>query len=224
MAWDVTTPETVTRNRLRFSPPEHVYAALEDYGAYSIKERFFSGDPALEQALLDREDRLIDLGLARYGLSYDAVVPRLYKRAMDGSGDGDFDRAIRLSCLANPRIGAVLNSKMLIDAETPEKNELHRMAVEGDGEELTILMHNRGARYLLQTVYGRLAPLQDIPLDRWQMLVRYSAGNPGLNWDDTNNSGPDLIAWDLKKALRGLLGTAPTTSDWVRLCISCCLT
>ncbi|MGF6440152.1 hypothetical protein [Paraburkholderia youngii] len=216
MAWDFTTHPEVIRNRLRFASPENVYAALEEYGTHWQRFRFALGDPELERLLFEREDRLIDLGLARYGRSDDGVVARIYKRARDGSGDADYDRAIQLACLSNPVIVAVIDSRLLKDPTAEDGGELHRLAMEGDNVALGTLMRNPGARALLATVYSRSGVMKDIPEERWLKLVQCSIGNPALNRDDSNNDGPDHIAYRVREALRDLVASAPTTPDWVQ--------
>ncbi|SAL17475.1 hypothetical protein AWB68_00501 [Caballeronia choica] len=214
MAWDHTTNPVITRNRLRFSSPDAVYEALEQYGAYLRENQFRLGDEDLEQALAGRNAPLIDLALAKNARSH-SLVAQLYKRALAGSGDADYDRAIRLNCLSNRGVMGALYSKELIDPQSPAVNEGHRLALEGDEEELAILMSNPGIRGFLAAVYTRKDWLQDIPDERWRLLVLKSVGNPAINRDDTDSRNPDLLAWDLRKALRGLLGSAPAQPDWV---------
>lgn len=216
MAWDRTTNPLITRTRLRLCSPDHVYQALEEYGTY-MRDHPYSAeeDESLEQALAGRNDRLIDLALAKNATTH-SLVAQLYKQALTGSGDADYDRAIRLASLSNRIAVGMLNSEEL-KGTTEERtdSELYRLAMEGAVDELTTLLRNPGSRGLLRAVYAREAPLDVIPDDRWRLLVYSSVGNPGLNRDDSSNSGPDLLAWDIHKALFKLLVTAPAEPQWV---------
>jgi hypothetical protein len=215
MTWDRTTNPVITRTRLRLSSPEHVYQALDEYGDHWRAHPYALGeDEPLEQMLAGRNDRLIDLALAKNATIH-SLVAQLYRRALTGSGDADYDRAIRLASLSNRIAVGMLNSEELKGTAARTDSELYRLAMHGDVDELTTLLRNPGSRGLLRAVYAREAPLDVIPDDRWRLLVYSSVGNPGLNRDDSSESGPDLLAWDIHKALFKLLGTAPAEPQWV---------
>lgn len=215
MAWDRTTNPVITRARLRLSSPEHVYQALEEYGdcwralPYTLIE-----DELLEQSLAGRNDRLIDLALAKNASSC-TLVAQLYQRALAGSGDADYDWALRLASLSNRNAVGMLNSDALKGTEARSDSELYRLAMEGDGDELTTLLRNPGSRGLLRAVYAREAPLDVIPDDRWRLLVSSSVGNPALNEDHDSDAGPDFLSWDIHKAVFALLATAPAEPQWL---------
>jgi hypothetical protein len=65
MAWDRKTPTSITISRLLNLPPSAVYEELKDFG--SDEEGLWMGrDHSVEEALLQRDDPLINLGLAQY--------------------------------------------------------------------------------------------------------------------------------------------------------------
>jgi hypothetical protein len=97
-----------------------------------------------------------------------------------------------------------------------DREEFRRLAYEGDQDEVATLMSNPDRRSVLRDVYGRRAPLTDLPPERWLLLVGSSVGNPGLNTDESNEHGPDLLAWDIQKELFQLLCTAPVEEHWLR--------
>ncbi len=215
MAWDPTTNPAITHTRLRLSSPEYVYQALEEYGAYLRDQPcpVAQGD-SLEKMLAGRNDRLIDLALAKNAASRSLVV-QLYKRALTGSGDTDYDRAVRLACLSNRIAVDMLDSEELRGSEALTDSELYRLAMEGDDGELATLLRNPDSRDLVRAVYGRETPFHDISDERWWTLVHCSIGNRALNRDDGDELGPDLWAWNLHKALFRLLCTAPAEPGWV---------
>ncbi len=214
MAWDRTTNPAISRSRLRLSSPEHVYRALEEYGDYWRAHPYTIEDERLEQELAGRDDRLIDLALAK-NASSQGLVAQLYQRALSGSGDADYDRALRLASLSNRNAVGMLNSNALRGTDARTDSELYRLATEGDGDELTTLLRNPGSRGLLRAVYAREAPLDVISDDRWRLLVTSSIGNPGLNEEHDSHAGPDMLAWHLHKAVFALLQTAPAEPQWV---------
>lgn len=213
MTWDKRTHRAVTLARLKLSAPEVVYQALEDYGENACTGRFsWETDEGLELALEARGDPLINLGLAR-NASSDELLRRLYTRAREGSGDLQYDQAIRRACLGNRVASAMLFSSRpagLID------DELRRLAVEGDREEIRVLMQNPSAGGVLRDAYSRKGPFDGIADDRWLWLAEASARNPRLNIDDSDVHGPDMLAWDIHKAILGMLQGAPATKDWLR--------
>ena len=204
MAWDHTTNPVITRSRLRLSSPEHVYQALEEYGDCWRARPYVVEDERLERELVGRNDRLIDLALAK-NASTCSLVAQLYHRALTGTGDAEYDRALRLASLSNRYAVGMLNSDGLRGTEARTDSELYRLAMEGDIEELATLLRNPGSRDLLQAVYARAAPLDVIPDDRWRLLVSSSVNNPALNEEHDSDAGPDMQAWHLQKAVFTLL-------------------
>lgn len=212
MAWDTTTHRLITTAWLRLAAPDVVYQALEEYGEY-YRERGSLGDyePGLEEALAERDDRLIDLGLAKNAATND-LVARLYQRSLKGTGDPLYDKAVRLACLSNRMAAGMLFSSELAEID---KSEFRRLALVGDDDELAALMRNPTRRGVLRDVYSRKEPIEDISDDRWHHLVRSSVGNPGLNTHESDSYGPDLLAWDIQKSVVDLLSTAPVEPMWV---------
>ena len=202
--------------------PDVVYQALEDYGQHFLARSSFGDyDKELELALAERNDRLIDLALAKNAATND-LVTRLYQSSLAGTGDPDYDKAVRLACLANRMTGDML----LLSSEMRgiDHSELKRLAMNGDDDELVALLRNPTRRHLLATVYGREGVLENIPDERWFLLVRSSVGNPGLNTDESSVDGPDFMAWDIQKAFVELLKAAPVERQWVRALYSLLLT
>jgi len=91
----------IAEEELLASSPERVYEWFnrlsneKDYDHYSLRL-----DEILENKLLDRNDSLIDLAIARYGF-YDDSVKRVFEKGLDVGS-----KALILSCLSNRSIGS----------------------------------------------------------------------------------------------------------------------
>jgi hypothetical protein len=152
MPWDSTTNRLVTKEWLRLASPDVVYQALEDYGQHFVKQSALGDyDQELEMALGARNGRLIDLALARNAATPE-LVTCLYQRALGGTGDPDYDKAIRLACLANRMTPGM---PLFFDSSSIDQSELRRLDFNGDDDELTALLRNPTRRRLLVGVYGR---------------------------------------------------------------------
>jgi hypothetical protein len=226
MAWDEDTRQLITLAqlnndthrvinlaRLKLSPPYVVYEALEAYGANASSGRFTRDtDEELELSLEQRGDPLIDLGLSR-NASCRELLQRLYSRALAGTGNSQHDLAIRLACLGNRVAPGMLFAWRPAGVA---EDELRRIALHGEFDEFKVLMQNPASGGVLRDVYARKAPFEDIPDERWMTLVQASTGNPRLNVDDSNQDGPDMLAWDIHNGVFLMLQQAPTTAQWLR--------
>ena len=185
MAWDNEAHPAITLARLKVMPPQAVYAELRDYGDYMRSDVLSWPDAALEDALLARDEPLINIGLAKYGGS-DAVANTLYQRALAGSSDPHYDKGLRLACLSNQ-----VDSRALLKECFGKVNlaELRRLAHDGDWDDISVLLRNPSARGALDLLYNRRPPFADIPDDRLCDLVRASIHNPRLNFDESNEHG-----------------------------------
>ncbi|WP_141917606.1 hypothetical protein [Herbaspirillum sp. SJZ102] len=218
MAWDITTSSHITRERLKLSTPEVVYRELDEYGQYlATGVSRWNSDDALENALLQRNDRLINLGLAKNAGSQ-SVIKLLYSQSLAGTGDNEYDYAVRLACLAN--LTAPLGAWGLgesSDSDDWEFLEVRRLACSGSSDELLAMLRNPARRYLLPKLFERAGPFDTVDEKRWLHLLRFASGNPGLTIDDSTIAGPDFINWDINKAIIRLLQTAMVTSNSINV-------
>src|SRR5450631_3602071 len=93
VAWDRKTPNSVTTARLINSPAIAVYEELKSWAA--DEDAHMWRDDKIEEALLQRNDPLVSLGLAQYGTS-DKVAAVLYQRGSATTGDAAYNKALRL--------------------------------------------------------------------------------------------------------------------------------
>jgi hypothetical protein len=201
--------------RLLVSRPEEVFKELRSYGAQA-KANYFDGDKQLEKSLLEREDPLIDLGLACYG-SDKGVVSELYKKALiapNTPADARYRKGLRIACLSN-QVG---RSGFTGPREIIGEDETRRVLCEADWDEAEALICNPEIRCaLLRALYERTEPFSTIAEDRWLILVHMSAKNTRLT-DCRDNSESHYFDFDftqVQKAILKLLEIAPVTQEWL---------
>ncbi len=167
MTRDPNANINITIARLMASTPEAVYNELREYAELERKDSLRSTtNDDLEKALLERADRLINLALAQFGGSC-PVVRLLYTRAKDGTGDAAQDRAVRLACLSNQKWPESIFGRN----EVLDKEEIARLALSGDGEELGLLFGNPAQRHLVVDLFNQEPPFKDLSSERVQALV-----------------------------------------------------
>lgn len=214
MAWDTEAHRRITLAKLKFAPPDSVYAALRDYSDHVGGPFFFSADEELENTLLARNDPLINLGLARYAAN-ETVLGALYRRGLEGTGDPDYDKGLRLGCLSNRALSRLLTGTKSLFATATGSGELRRIAHEGDDDEIAVLMRNPVAGPVLEAVYGQKPPFDSLDSNRLCMIVAASVTNPRINIDESDEHGPDLEAYGIHKEIYNLLRTAPVEQRWL---------
>lgn len=211
--WESDTHRAITKQRLLHSSPDEVWRAMESYGRHVAQRSSLFYDEELEQTLASRRQPLVDLALAKNASSHKVLVD-LYRRAADGTGDVAQDKAVRLACLANRVATGMLWSFDALPGI--DKNELRRIAQVGDTDEIRTLFGNPGCRAVLRDLYAGKPPFDDLDPKRRLLLVRCTAGNAGINVDDSSEHGPDMTRWDVHEGLAHLMHTAPVEAEWVR--------
>jgi hypothetical protein len=212
MAWDDKTPTSVTQARLMHSSPDGVYSELKEYAAHQAADGYHVEE--LEQALLRRNHPLITLGLAQYGGS-DKVVGAIFKQASGPTNDANYSKALRLAVLGNsilPR-RQIMSHGVLGVVDDQEVVRLINCDVNADDDkaELHAILTNPRAKRLLGKLFLQEDPFEDVPQDKLIRAVFWSYNNPALNDDNSNEHGPDMYAWDVKKGIRRLLTILPVT-------------
>jgi hypothetical protein len=189
-----------------------VYEALAEYGEQISRERFsVISDERLELALLKRGERLINLGLASFASSLE-VVAFLYLRSKRGTGDEDFDKAVRLACLGNLAV-----ERTRLEHRSFVGGELTDLFERAEDDEVYALVTNPNRRWLLPKVLARTPPLDTVPDERWRHAVLAVVDNPALNRDQTDfwSEVFDTEAQDVREAVLRLLRTAPVEQRWL---------
>lgn len=203
------------------SSPDRVYSQLR---SFSRQDADFMGNSAfadLDQALLARNDLLINLAVAQS--TQDTKVLRdLYDHAKTATPSDTqqaaFFYGLRVACLSNsaePRFSVARAPASFLDDE-----ELARIIRDGKEEETEALFLNPAITGLLNSLFTRTDQFASLEEQRWCRLVWIAAGNERLNIDTSNRHGPDLGAWDIKKSIATLAGMVPVSKLGARALIS----
>lgn len=212
--------------RLLLSSPETVFSELQE-SAQQRKRWDCDYDVSIEALLLERDEPLIDLALARYGGSKD-VLKTLYERASDASGQGsEYSRqSIRIACLSNQSvtvdhlflkfphdiIGEDALHRLLAGTEPKLDDDGFETEEKESGSEIYALLQNPEIDTdFLKSLYRRELPFANFSDRHWMDLVQYTTGNPRLTTCDDNEHGPDMGFYSIHRALESLLEIAPVT-------------
>lgn len=218
--WDNNTPSTITRERLLCTPPERVYDELKEYGAYVDKHSSWASSSELEQSLYNRADRLINLGLAQFGATWE-IQSALYKQSFSDAEDPDYASALRLGVLGNCNL--VCDGWMRHQGKSPLSDpELLRLAgtagTEGSAA-LGALLRNRSVRGLLADLFNRKPPFDRVAPQHFHWMVTVAAQNPCINQNDEDepwSDSPDLTAYHLQEGIWKLVQTLPVAEGSIR--------
>lgn len=213
MAWDNKTPNLVTLARLLNSPAIAVYE--EPRNSATPNGSLFRRDDNIEEALLQRNDPLIVLGLAQY-CSSDKVAAVLYKRGSSVNGDATYNKALRLGVLGNPLIPREIFSKHIFGV-VPDEDILGFINAEEGSDELHSIVTNSGAKKFLDKLYNAEKPYDNIAEDKYLRAVFWSHRNPAINEDESSVDGPDMDAWGVQKGVKRLMQTLPVTESGIRV-------
>jgi len=202
-------------SRLLNSSPEAVYNELKDSATDDDDLRLWR-DPKIEEALLQRKDPLITLGLAQY-CSSEAVASVLYKRGTSTTGDPVYNKALRMGVLGNSLILRRIMSRNSFGVLTDEEVLQYINTDKVDGtDELYAIVTNPGAKKLLGKLYNQENPFDTIPPDNFVRAVYWSNGNPAIREDESSVDGPDMYAWEVQKGIKRMMQTMPLTQNGLR--------
>jgi hypothetical protein len=200
--------------RLIVMQPEQVLIELEQY-ANEHKDSLFAWDKQLENSLLARDNPLINLGLAR-NAGDKKVLAALYAKSMAATSDPlqeRYLRGLRIACLSNEVAGFDFST---FTEGVLGYDERARLISEGDGEELGALLSNpRIGDEMIETLFMNTGIFASIPEERRRLLISLSVYNPRLVTEEDSEGGPDLGYRSIHRAILALLGSAPTTEDWL---------
>lgn len=164
---------------------------------------------AAEISLVSRCDELIDLALASWG-NCDEALKQIYLRRCGRSAvatwppdEGTYAYTILLSLLANDwirmspwKLGDFSSVCVLPAADIEWLIEF------GDAECLRALHRNFGMSVgLLRSCSSRFGPYGRMNDDQWLRCIALLGSNEALHVEeDSNDSGPDTLHWDIHKA------------------------
>lgn len=199
MRWD----ELLERERLRNLPPDQVYEALS-----ALKEPEFDDNlpEATIAVLLERNEPLVDLAIARFCSNRDAIG----KLFAEGG-------ALRVAVLANRNAWPIWRWRLL------EEDALAEVLRAGSDEEAQAFLSNPSVPSdLLQAAAAGQGIGKDIPEERRMCLVLWLAENPALKTlqEEGDNFDDATSAWDQWRpiqALWNLLWHVPPTLAWARV-------
>ena len=214
MKWDEKEPDKVKEARLLISPADVVYEELKAYGAYLKQPSWFPERPDLEQVLLNRNDPLINLGLAQYCSSVD-IVYDLYNRACipcDSESEATYNQGLRVACFANQSINRWMGWSWL--AKKIDLNPLFK----GRTEEAYAFVKNPSIHPdSLVSLYERTKPFIDLEEITWLSFINASSKNPRLNIDESDCENPDLGHSWIHSAILKILDIAPLSEQCIGL-------
>jgi hypothetical protein len=179
---EVRDPTTVVLEaELMASSPDRVHAWLEERGRKVTRSFLGEDQRSIEQALLGREDPLIDLGLAQYAI-FPKTIAALFSR------QGPAQKALRLAVLSNEPTGRGYHWGVPHALYSRAKDEAAKFLATLDAEEIWALFRNSEIddSFLLDFLEMK---------ETWQVLdearrllaIRSLGSNPRMN---TRYSGP----------------------------------
>jgi rRNA-processing protein FCF1 len=215
MPWGEEQERLSEEARLSVASPEDVVRELKRVAQKSRGE--LRGRKALEALLVERNDRLINLGLACYGTS-DEVFQALYKHGLEKPADvadERYRRGLRIGCLSNRTVAHWIGDfpRRLIGPE-----EIQRIVAAGDDREAEALICNPSiSDRLLEELYQRTGAFATLADERWSTLVYLSRRNERLVTNEDDDVAPDMGHYRIHHAIFRLLEIAPVDKDWLHV-------
>ncbi len=202
--------------RMLVTPASNVYDYLKAYAAGGSDSSLWTPNAELEQGLLQRNDPLINLGLAQYAGEKE-VWEHLYKKAYQAPQNEQnrrYQRSLRIACFANELQGRFLSK--LPGAHLAEGEIKALIASDECEEELAVLLSNRTVdpKFLVE-LFKKEGVFENLDDYKHLRLVHACAQNSLLATDTSDEHGPDMYFWDLQRAVVHLLRKAPVNVHWL---------
>jgi hypothetical protein len=215
MPWEDEQERLTQEARLGAASPEEVVRELKRVAQKSRGELF--GRETIEALLVERNDRLINLGLACYGTSKE-VFTALYKHGLEkptDAADERYRRGLRIGCLSNRTVAhwSVDFPRRLIGPE-----EIQRVLAADDKREAEALICNPSVSdRLLEELYERTGAFATLPEERWSTLIYLSRKNERLVTKEDSYDMPDTGHYSIHHAIFRLLEIAPVEKHWLHV-------
>ena len=215
-SWALEQERLTQKARLQIASPEAVYRELQQI---SQKSELLFSDDKVELTLLERNEPLINLGLACYGTNED-VFKALYEFALETPLDEDdaaYRRGLRIGCLSN---SSSRQAHIIFDfpKDLIGEAEIRRLLSNGEDAEIEALLCNPSvSTKMLEELYGHTGAYAALPDERWCQLVYVSRKNERIGTEEDWVDSPDMEHYGIHKAIFRLLEIAPLEAYWVRV-------
>jgi hypothetical protein len=218
MPWGEEQERLTQETRLSVASPEEVLRELKHI-AQRPRLELMGRNGAIEALLVERNDPLINLGLACYGTS-EEVFTALYKHGLAKPADAADERyklGLRIGCLSNRSVVAAHwvrdFPRQLIGPE-----EVQRVLAAGEDAEAEALICNPSVSDdLLEELYGHTGAFATLAEERWNHLVYLSRKNERLVTKEDSDDMPDMGHRGIHRAIFRLLEIAPVHNHWLHV-------
>jgi hypothetical protein len=204
-------PESFVIGLMTHATPSEVYAWLKDRYTKCNDGRanwYEAAYESVEQALLNRGEPLVTLGLARYGRSRE-VIQKIWER-VGNDASNYLNKAVRIACISNESVDCSFlhdvwaawmpeadAERLLLGKSVDEKVAFLQCPVFSDA--FCMLLKRSG-------VFARISE------DDWIAFLNHGTRNPLLQRHDDGDDYPDMEAYDREKAFASLVDTLPQNS------------
>jgi hypothetical protein len=217
MPWGEEQERLTQEARLSVASPEEVLLELKRVAQKSRGELWGRDNEAIEALLVERNDRLINLGLACYGTSKE-VFTALYKHGLGkpaDAADERYRRGLRIGCLSNR---SVAHRVFHFPQQLIGPEEIQRIVAAGDDAEAEALICNPSVSdRLLEGLYERTGAFANVAEERWASLIYLSRKNERLVTNEDSDDMPDTGHYSIHRAIFRLLEIAPVEKHWLHV-------
>jgi hypothetical protein len=209
--WEQEQERLILEARLLTSSREVVFEDLKKLAAKTTLEGYRNRNNDYEMRLLQRNERLINLGLAAYGTSKE-VLKTLYKHSLEPAKDAfeaNYKNALRVACISNST-APTFNLMRHYPDDIIGAEQTHRIIIRGQYDEVTALIDNpKVSENLLKALYSRNGSFTQIDQERWLQMIHLSASNARLRTEYEYQDSPDIAYLDIHRSIFELLAKAP---------------
>lgn len=207
--------------KVRFASENTVADMLTSYHERVFSDRNFDdmrfclqADEAFEQAVFEKNSPYLRLLLLKSVTSPD-VATKLWKWA-DQTNELTYEEGLAAKTLLLEGAAAY---GVLVEGDYGESNPNGQIGVvqslaKGDEGPLFSVFKNPWLRRLVSQVLLKKGVFESLDEKLFPRLLYSLAFYPALNYDDSNEHGPDLCFWDLRKGIEKWLTYAPASSEW----------
>ena len=216
MSWEDEQDRVTREGRLFLAPPEMVFAELKRLGRRNRAEIMAAQTEALEATLIERNDQLINLGLACY-CTNKAVFSALYRHSMEPARDTNnaiYKRNLRLGCLSNRTITSA-HSMFDFPRDLIGEQEVFRTLGEAELPEVDAMLSNPTVSdRLLEEIFLLTGPMTEMTDERRAVIVGCAAKNERIDTEREYLDSPGMGHDTIHKAIFHFLEIAPIEPRW----------